>query len=176
MVQEVKRGRGRPRKVKTEDIMADNFELDPNIAVPEPIESPIEAVSQTPEVEEAEESSIGIEDLPLGNDPSLLYAGREEKVLDIAHAGQRWQFKYRDLSWGQKNECIDLAQQWDQETGFRFSVSKYYAAALTKMLTDTPIRPITETTLNKLDRSIGEKLTSIVPQPVESAVEDIKKA
>ena len=44
------------------------------------------------------------------------------------------------------------------------------------MLTDTPIRPITETTLNQLDRSIGEKLTSIVPQPVEQAVDDVKKA
>jgi len=27
-----------------------------------------------------------------------------------------------------------------------------------------------------LDRSIGEKLTSIVPQPVEQAVDDVKKA
>ena len=114
--------------------------------------------------------------LPMGTDSSFLFAGREEKVLEIVHAGQRWQFKYKDLSWGQKNACVDEAQRWDPEAGFQFSVSKYYAAALTKMLTDTPIRPITETTLNQLDRSIGEKLTSIVPQPVEQAVEEIKKA
>ena len=116
------------------------------------------------------------EALPMGNDPSVLYAGREEHSLEIIHAGQRWVFKYKDLSWGQKNECIDLAQQWDTDAGFKFSVTKYYAAALTKMLTSGPIKPITETTLNQLDRQIGEKLIAIVPQPVEAAVEDVKKA
>ena len=60
------------------------------------------------------------EELPLGNDPSFLYAGREEKVLEVVHASQRWQFKYKELSWGQKNECIDAAQQWDADTGFKF--------------------------------------------------------
>ena len=80
------------------------------------------------------------------------------------------------MGWGQKNECIDLAQQWDTDAGFKFSVTKYYAAALTKMLTSGPIKPITETTLNQLDRHIGEQLIAIVPQPVEAAVEDVKKA
>ena len=42
------------------------------------------------------------------------------------------------------------------------------------MLTDTPIRPITETTLNQLDRRIGEQLIAIVPQPVESSIQDLK--
>ena len=42
------------------------------------------------------------------------------------------------------------------------------------MLTETPIRPITETTLSKLDRAIGEQLVAIVPQPVESSVQDLK--
>ena len=42
---------------------------------------------------------------------------------------------------------------------------------------DTPIRPITETTLAKLDRRIGEQLISIVPNPVETPqeTEEIKK-
>ena len=171
MVQ-TKRGRGRPKKVQIEDNMVSNFEVEENdgpIVFEEPtVESPVV-------FEEPAEVAPVDETLPLGSDPALLYAGREEKILEIVHAGQRWQFKYKDLSWGQKNACIDEAQQWDSETGFRFSVSKYYASALTRMLTDTPIRPITETTLNQLDRSIGERLTSIVPQPVEQAVEDVKK-
>lgn len=114
--------------------------------------------------------------LPMGTDSSFLFAGREEKVLEIVHAGQRWQFKYKDLSWGQKNACVDEAQRWDPEAGFQFSVSKYYAAALTRMLTDTPIHPVTETTLNQLDRAIGEKLISLVPQPVEQDLDEVKKA
>ena len=114
--------------------------------------------------------------LPMGTDSSFLFAGREEKVLEIVHAGQRWQFKYKDLSWGQKNACVDEAQRWDPEAGFQFSVSKYYAAALTRILTDTPIHPVTETTLNQLDRAIGEKLISLVPQPVEQDLDEVKKA
>ena len=45
------------------------------------------------------------------------------------------------------------------------------------MLVDTPIRPITETTLSKLDRRIGEQLIAIVPNPVEmpEEVEELKK-
>ena len=44
------------------------------------------------------------------------------------------------------------------------------------MLTDTPITPVTETTLNNLDRAIGEQLIALVPQPVEQNVEEAKKA
>ena len=156
MVQ-TKRGRGRPRKNNGEVTMVEE-----NTVASE------ENVEAVPEVVE--------EELPIGNDPSILYAGREEHSLEIVHAGQRWLFKYKDLSWGQKNECIDEAQQWDTDAGFKFSVTKYYAAALTKMLTSAPIKPITETTLNQLDRHIGEQLIAIVPQPVEPAVEDVKKA
>jgi len=156
MVQ-TKRGRGRPRKNNGEVMMVEE-----NIVVPE---EDVEVIPEIiPEVVE--------EELPMGNDPAVLYAGREEHSLEIIHAGQRWVFKYKD----QKNECIDLAQQWDTDAGFKFSVTKYYAAALTKMLTSGPIKPITETTLNQLDRHIGEKLIAIVPQPVEAAVEDVKKA
>jgi len=160
MVQQVKRGRGRPRKVETEENMVSSDSFEANPAVESVQEMPVMASNE----------------IPMGTDASLLNAGREEKVLEIIHAGQRWLFKYKDLSWGQKNACIDEAQQWDADSGFRFSVSKYYAAALTKMLTDTPIHPVTETTLNNLDRSIGEKLISLVPQPVEQGVEEVKKA
>ena len=126
-------------------------------------------------VEEVEEEQIEFEEkLPLGNDPSALFVTRTENTLEIIHEGKRYLFKYKDLSWGEKNACVDLAQNWDQTEGFSFSISKYYAAALTRMLTDTPIRPITETTLNQLDRRIGEQLIAIVPQPVETNVPDLK--
>ena len=164
MTQQVKRGRGRPRKVQTEDNMVNNDSFDGGSVV-----EPVQEVAQDTTV-------IPSDELPMGTDGSLLLAGRAEKVLEIVHAGQRWQFKYKDLSWGQKNTCIDEAQQWDTDEGFKFSVSKYYAAALTRMLTNTPIGPVTETTLNGLDRAIGEKLIALVPQPVEQNVEEAKKA
>ena len=114
------------------------------------------------------------EELPLGTDSSALFATKTEQTLEIIHEGKRYLFKYKDLTWGEKNTCVDAAQSWDQNAGFSFSVSKYYASALTRMLTDTPIRPITETTLNQLDRRIGEQLIAIVPQPVETNVQDLK--
>ena len=114
------------------------------------------------------------EELPLGTDSSALFATKTEQTLEIIHEGKRYLFKYKDLTWGEKNTCVDVAQSWDQNAGFSFSVSKYYASALTRMLTDTPIRPITETTLNQLDRRIGEQLIAIVPQPVETNVQDLK--
>ena len=113
-------------------------------------------------------------ELPISTDASALFAIQTEQTLEIKHEGKRYLFKYKDLTWGEKNACVDLAQSWDQNAGFSFSVSKYYAAALTRMLTDTPIRPITETTLNQLDRRIGEQLIAIVPQPVETNVQDLK--
>ena len=132
-----------------------------------------EPVAEVPEVStEPTPSDV----LPMGTDSSFLFAGREEKVLEIVHAGQRWHFKYKDLSWGQKNACVDEAQRWDAEAGFQFSVSKYYAAALTRMITDSPVHPVTETTLNQLDRAIGEKLIALVPQPVEQDLDEVKKA
>ena len=114
------------------------------------------------------------EELPLGTDSSALFAVKTEQTLEIIHEGKRYLFKYKDLTWGEKNTCVDAAQSWDQNAGFSFSVSKYYASALTRMLTDTPIRPITETTLNQLDRRSGEQLIAIVPQPVEASIQDLK--
>ena len=110
--------------------------------------------------EEQEEQPQGeeipeVEEIPLGDDPSVLFTSVEEKALEIVHAGKKWVFKYKELTWGEKNICIDDSQTWDANGGFSFSISKYYAAALTRMLTHTPIRPITETTLNRLDRRIG---------------------
>jgi len=129
-----------------------------------------EAITGEDLVEDIEDE----EELPLGTDSSALFATKTEQTLEITHEGKRYLFKYKDLTWGEKNACVDAAQSWDQNAGFSFSVSKYYASALTRMLTDTPIRPITETTLNQLDRRIGEQLIAIVPQPVESSIQDLK--
>ena len=126
------------------------------------------------ELEEFEEEELEESELPLGNDSSVLYASTEEEKLEIIFQGQRWIFKYRELTWGEKNACVDQAQSWDQETGFQFSLSKYYAGALTRMLTDSPIRPITETTLSRLDRRIGEQLIAIIPNPMEENLTDLK--
>ena len=121
------------------------------------------------------EEEIVDEELEEGVDPSMLYADTREHQLEVRAMGKKWTFYYRDMTWGEKNECIDAAQVWESGE-FKFSISAYYALALQKMLTRSPIRPISETTLKKLHRSVGDALTSIVPTPVEQdEVEAIKK-
>ena len=112
-------------------------------------------------------SSVKAPDVEEGVNSGDLFASEEEKTLEVLHQGKKWLFKYKDLAWGDKNKCLDEAQTWSNGE-FQFSISKYYAIALTRMLTQTPVRPITEMTLQKLDRSVGEQLTAIVPQPIEA--------
>jgi hypothetical protein len=133
----------------------------------------MEEQEEQPQVEEIEEIPE-VAEMEFGEDPSALFTSVEEKSLEIIHAGKKWVFRYKELTWGEKNLCIDDSQTWDASGNFSFSISKYYAAALTRMLTHTPIRPITETTLNRLDRRIGEQLVAIVPQPVEQVIPDLK--
>ena len=123
-----------------------------------------------------QETETIVEDFPVGTDSGSLFASEETKTLEIIFKGQKWVFTYKDLNWGDKNACVDQAQEWENGE-FKFSVNKYYVKALSLMLVDTPIRPITETTLAKLDRRIGEQLISIVPNPVETPqeTEEIKK-
>ena len=120
-----------------------------------------------------EEETVDLEE---GTDPSALYADSSEHVLELQLKGKKWTFYYRDMTWGEKSECIDAAQIWG-DGDFKFSIFRYYAMALQKMLVRSPIRPMTETTLQKLSREVGEALISIVPTPVEeSEVQAIKKA
>ena len=123
------------------------------------------------------ETEVIEEEIPVGTDSGILFASEETKTLEIIFKGQKWVFTYKDLTWGDKNTCVDQAQEWNNGE-FTFSVNTYYVKALSLMLVDTPIRPITETTLAKLDRRIGEQLVAIVPNPVEmpGEVEDLKKA
>ena len=157
----VKRKRGRPRKNPvSEQVINDQ-------------EGTGEGMAQASVTTPAEEP------LPRGVNSGDLFASEEEHELEIVHKGQTWSFKYKDLTWGDKNYCIDQAQQWDTDGGsFKFSIQKYFAAALTRMLTSTPIRPITEMTLQSLDRAVGEKLIQIVPNPVEDTeiLDEVKKA
>ena len=157
----VKRKRGRPRKNPvSEQVINDQ-------------EGTGEGMAQASVTTPAEEP------LPRGVNSGDLFASEEEHELEIVHKGQTWSFKYKDLTWGDKNFCIDQAQQWDTDGGsFKFSIQKYFAAALTRMLTSTPIRPITEMTLQSLDRAVGEKLIQIVPNPVEDTeiLDEVKKA
>ena len=145
MVEE-KRGPGRPRKVE-----------DPGLD------------------EEQGDQQETEKELEEGTDPSVLFADSNEHSLELQYQGKKWTFYYRDMTWGEKNECVDAAQVWDSGD-FSFSISKYYVMALQKMLIRSPVRPITETTLSRLNRDIGEALTSIVPNPMEQgAVEAVKK-
>jgi len=146
--------RGRPTKKATEIVM--------------------EQVEVQDEGSSGDASSIPMEE---GTEPGDLFASEVEKTLEVFHLGKKWIFKYKDLDWGAKNKCLDEAQNW-QDGEFKFSIQKYYASALTKMLTQTPVRPITEMTLQKLDRFVGEQLTAIVPQPIEAPpdLEALKKA
>ena len=157
----VKRKRGRPRKNPvSEQVINDQ-------------EGTGEGMAQASVTTPAEEP------LPRGVNSGDLFASEEEHELEIVHKGQTWSFKYKDLTWGDKNFCIDQAQQWDTDGGsFKFSIQKYFAAAITRMLTSTPIRPITEMTLQSLDRAVGEKLIQIVPNPVEDTeiLDEVKKA
>ena len=145
MAQE-KRGPGRPKKVQDKGL----------------------------EQEQGDQSESD-EELEEGTDPSVLFADTIEHRQELQFQGKKWTFYYREMTWGEKNECVDAAQVWVNGE-FSFSISKYYVMALQKMLIRSPVRPITETTLSRLNRDIGEALTSIVPNPMEQgAVEAVKK-
>ncbi len=113
-----------------------------------------------------EEEQVQEEELEMGVNPAELFADTEEKNLEIVHKGKKWVFKYKDLSWKEKYACVDEATDMSGE--FKFSLTKYYVAALTKMLTKSPIHPLTETTLSKLAGPVGAQLMAIVPPPVDA--------
>jgi len=157
-----KRGPGRPRKSESSQAV----KTDPQVVdIIEGVGSVQDTVAPEPEL------------IPKGMHSGDLFASEDEHEIEIIHKGQVWSFKYKDLSWGDKNYCIDQAQVWEGET-FRFSIQKYYASALTRMLTQSPIRPVTAMTLDKLDRGVGDKLIAIVPNPIEdtSVLDEVKKA
>ena len=69
-----------------------------------------EPVAEVEEIEEDDEYE-DVEELPLGDDSSVLFADNQEKSLEIIHAGKRWIFKYKEMTWGEKYiyiSCIYL--------------------------------------------------------------------
>ncbi len=121
------------------------------------------------------EEQFSPEELELGINASELFASVDEKELEIVHNGKKWIFKYRDLSWKEKYDCVDAATSLTGDD-FGFSLGKYYIIALTKMLTSSPITPLTETTISKLDKDVGAQLLAIVPNPSDpTTIGNIKK-
>ena len=80
--------------------------------------------------------------LEVGTDPSELYANQETQELVIVHNDKTWIFKYRELSWKEKYDCVDAAASMDGDD-VGFSLGTYYIEALKMMLVDSPIKPIT---------------------------------
>ncbi len=128
----------------------------------------------TDENEETDEEVV-VEVLPPGENPDELYSEREEQTLVIVHKGKTWTFKYHDLNFKEKYDCIDESVSMGGDE-FGFSMGTYYIACLKKMLIRSPI-PITETTIGNLAGPVSAQLIGIVPPPTdEAAVVSLKKA
>lgn len=127
--------------------------------------------SSESEVEEESQS----EEMEEGIDSSELMASVLTKTLEVIHNNKVWKFQYRDLNWSEKYKCIDNSQDW-VEGEFSFSLSKYYLNALEMMIVESPIRPLTATTIGNLDTSVVAQLVAVVPPPADESPNAIKKA
>lgn len=99
-------------------------------------------------------------------------------TLTLEIDGEQTTWNYNDLSFYEKQKCISKAtviSQVEGEYTYNFDLAIYYTEALSRMLVAAPI-PITTTTLQNLKASIGDRLISIVPAPLEGgSTEAIKK-
>jgi len=129
-----------------------------------------EVQSTTSTIEETPQEPV----VPTGSDGTELFVNESTKVLEIYHNEKKWVFTYRILSWAEKYKCVDAAQIWTQGE-FSFSLSAYYSAALTAMIIDSPVRPFTDTTLQKLDTDVVTQLLTIVPPPADPEIPDAAK-
>ena len=127
-------------------------------------------VSDAPTIEETPAEPV----LQTGTDGTELFVNESAKILEIYHNEKKWVFTYKVLSWAEKYKCVDAAQIWNQGE-FSFSLSAYYAAALTSMIIDSPVKPFTETTLQKLDTDVVTQLLTIVPPPADPDIPDAAK-
>jgi len=115
------------------------------------------------------------EEMEVGTDASELMASAVTKSLEVFHNNKIWKFEYRDLNWSEKYQCIDNSQDWVNGE-FSFSLSKYYLNALEMMIVESPIRPLTSTTIGNLDTSVVAQLITVVPPPADESPAAIKKA
>ena len=135
-------------------------------AVVEPV------VDETPVNEEPVEPVEPV--IEAGVNGQELFVTEDTKSLEVFHNKKKWVFTYKELSWAEKYKCVDIAQVWDAGE-FSFSLSKYYVAAITTMIQDSPIRPFTETTISKLDTGVVSQLLAIVPPPADPDASDAAK-
>ena len=127
-------------------------------------------------VEEVEMGNQESGELEVGIDASELMSSGVVHTLDVIHNNKKWVFQYRDLNWSEKYRCIDASQEWT-DGDFSFSLAKYYLNCLEVMITDSPIKPFTATTIGNLDTSVVAQLISVVPPPSDvDTPESIKKA
>ena len=55
------------------------------------VENKMAEEQQDSQVDEEIQEDI-VEEIPMGDDPSVLFASQEEKSLEILHAGKKWIF------------------------------------------------------------------------------------
>jgi len=114
-----------------------------------------------------------------GTDGNELYVDRTEKEKAIRHNGKIWRFKYRELTWAEKNRAISAAGSIDENKVGHFDVDKYNRVCLSKMLTETPFKEDLGIALIKLDPEVGNQLAELVPSTstiVEEKEEDFTGA
>jgi len=114
------------------------------------------------------------DDLAEGTDGSELYVDQTEKIKVIEHNGKVWRFKYRELTWAEKNRALSAAGSIDENREAHFDLDKYQRMCLSKMLTETPFKEDITVALIKLDHEVGDQLAELVPS-ISKIVEDEKE-
>ena len=110
-----------------------------------------------------------------------LFADTETlNTLNVKFKGNVWEFKYRNLSWGEKSKILDNAYKIEGDS-VRFSASSYILQCLETMIVDSPIHRderliFSGMVLAKLDPSVIEQLSQICPSTsVAEEMEEVKK-
>lgn len=110
-----------------------------------------------------------------------LFADVETKnTKTINFKGHAIDFKYRNLTWGEKSKILDASYVAENGT-LRFSASNYILLCLTNMVVDSPIHQderllFNELTLSKMDPAVIEQLAEICPATsVAEEMDEVKK-
>ena len=103
---------------------------------------------------------------------SALYANREPKELEIEYNGATYLFKYRPLTWAERNRVMSEALTVDANDKGHFDLDKYQRGCLQRMLTEHPFDEDLAVALVKLDDEIGRKLAEIVPRSLRVVSEE----
>jgi len=106
-----------------------------------------------------------------------LFAVTKLKEVEVYLDGGSYTFKYKDLSWKDRMGLGSRHAKISNEDGISFDMSSYYLNALMIMLDQSTFPNLSVTTLQALDASVLDQLTSIVPPPWGDMLEadDTKK-